>query len=160
MEIERFHDGSGPLDDDPLWPTAREIRVRVFVEEQSCPWDEEFDGFDPDARHLLGTVDGQPAATARWRVVDGVEHGEPMRFAKLERFAILPEFRGHGRGKALVSATLGDARDQGHRHFVLNAQVHLEGFYRGLGFEPTDHRFMEAGIPHVKMVRHEPVEAG
>lgn len=127
---------------------AESIRRRVFIEEQDCPEDEEFDGLDAESRHVLGWVGGEAVATARWREVPWP--GGPA--AKLERFAVLPEHRGRGHGRALVERLLADARAAGYAVFVLHAQAHLEPFYATFGFERRGARFVEAGIPHVRMV--------
>lgn len=135
---------------DADWEAVRAIREAVFVHEQACPPDEEWDDHDaPDARgravhHLLGTVAGEPAACARWRPVAG-------DVAKLERFAVLVPFRGDGRGRALVEAALAHARRAGYERFALNAQSHLVGFYASFGFESVGEPFWEAGIEHMKM---------
>ena len=137
------------------WQAARRIRQRVFVEEQACPPEEEWDGWDaPEARgrtchHLLGVEDGVPVAVARWRPV---QLGEE-RAAKLERFAVLPEARGRGLGRAIVEATIREAEAAGFSTLVLHAQAHLEAFYAAHGFERVGGGFEEAGIPHVRMVR-------
>jgi GNAT superfamily N-acetyltransferase len=70
------------------------IREKVFVGEQNVPADLEYDQNDRLAttRHYLARVDGQPAGAARWRpTANGV---------KLERFAVLAEFRNQGVGEA------------------------------------------------------------
>lgn len=133
------------------WQTVRAIRDAVFVREQACPPDEEWDAHDaPEARgrtvhHLLGTVGGAPAACARWRAV------EDGAVAKLERFAVLVPFRGGGRGREIVAAALAAAQTAGHARFMLYAQSHLDGFYGSFGFVPEGDLFWEAGIEHVKM---------
>jgi predicted GNAT family N-acyltransferase len=143
---ESFTVRRAELPDD--WPAVAAIRTRVFVEEQRCPPDEEFDRHEAVSRHFLGLAGGRPVAAARWREVS-----TPVGpAAKLERFAVLPGHRGRGRGAALVRHLLADAGAAGHRRFVLHAQAHLEDFYRRLGFTPTGERFEEAGIPHLKMV--------
>ncbi len=144
-----------PVETEAEWQAAQDIRRRVFVEEQACPPEEEWDAWDePEARgvtchHLLGLVDGRPVAVARWRPVE--LGGE--RAAKLERFAVLPEARGHGLGRTIIAATIRDAEAAGFETFVLHAQAHLEDLYAGFGFERTGSVFEEAGILHVKMVR-------
>lgn len=139
-----------PVENEVEWEQARAIRQRVFVEEQDCPPEEEWDAWDATSRHVLGTVDDTPVATARWRTVPY----DDLLAAKLERFAVLPAYRGQGYGRQLVRYVLQDARKAGFRHFVLHAQAHLEGFYASFGFEAVGERFIEAGIPHVKMVKH------
>jgi predicted GNAT family N-acyltransferase len=140
----------GPASSD-IWPAAKAIRQRVFVEEQACPPEEEWDEWDATATHLLAEVDGQPVATARFR---GYELGG-RPFAKLERFAVVPEHRGSGLGRWIVRATMEAARTAGFERFVLHAQAHLEAFYGGLGFRRVGDVFWEAGIEHVKMIRAE-----
>ncbi|WP_022836113.1 GNAT family N-acetyltransferase [Salisaeta longa] len=138
-----------PVRTDDDWEGARAVRRRVFIEAQDCPPAEEWDGHDAASRHLVGVQDGAVIATARWR---SVPHHEQI-VAKLERFAVLPAHRGHGYGRALVQATLDDARAAGFGTFLLHAQAHLEAFYASFGFRPTGRRFTEVGIPHVEMIR-------
>lgn len=134
------------------WPAAREIRRRVFVLEQSCPLDEEFDGRDPQCRHVLAGLEGKAVGTARWRPV--VDEGQVV--AKLERFAVLPQARGRGVGEALVAWVLEDARAAGFQRFLIHAQRRWADFYAALGFVAEGETFVEAGIPHVKMRREDP----
>lgn len=134
------------------WPAAREIRRRVFVVEQDCPLDEEFDGLDPRCRHVLAGMDGKAVGTARWRPV--VDEGRVA--AKLERFAVLPRARGKGVGEALVAWLLDDARTAGFHRFVVHAQTRLAEFYGAFGFRSEGEPFPEAGISHVKMRYEDP----
>ena len=56
------------------------IRAAVYLAEQDCPIEEEFDGNDLVAAHFIGFIGGEPAACLRVRFF-----GE---FAKLERLAV------------------------------------------------------------------------
>ncbi len=149
MNAGTFH--IHPVRNEEEWAHARAIRTRVFIEEQGCPPEEEWDGFDEVSRHFLGWVGLVPVATARWRVVPFSER----LVAKLERFAVLPEYRGRGYGRALVRYVMDDARRAGFSMLLIHAQAHLERFYESLGFRSTGHRFVEAGIPHVQMIWQE-----
>jgi len=140
-----------PVRSDDDWKAARDIRRRVFIEEQDCPPEEEWDGHDETSRHVLGRVDGTPVATARWRAMP---YDDEVT-AKLERFAVLPDYRGRGRGTELVETVLDDARRAGFGTFLVHAQAHLEDWYAELGFTSTGRQFEEVGIPHVEMVRRE-----
>ena len=131
------------------WREVKAIRTRVFIEEQECPPALEWDEHETTSRHMIGYVDDEPVAAARWRTV---WHDE-RAFAKLERFAVLPEHRGRGLGRRLVEEVMEDARLAGFDAYVLHAQKHLEAFYRSLGFEPVGEEFEEAGIRHVKMTK-------
>ena len=134
---------------DADWAAVRAVRERVFIEEQGCTPEEEWDAHDAaDVRgrtvhHLLATRDGAPVGAARWRAAGGA--------AKLERFAVVPEARGRGIAQDLVGRALADARAAGHRRFVLHAQTYVAGLYAAFGFEPEGGPFDEAGIEHVKM---------
>lgn len=141
-----------PVQSKSDWETARAIRKHVFIEEQECPPEEEWDGHDDTSRHVLGWVEGEAVATARWRTVP---HDEDI-VAKLERFAVLPEYRGEGYGTQLVQAVLEDARRAGFSTFVVHAQSHLEAWYEEFGFASTGRRFEEAGLPHVEMRKETP----
>jgi len=138
-----------PVQSDDEWAKARSIRRQVFIDEQDCSPDEEWDGHDDTSRHVLGWVEGEAVATARWRTVP---HDEEI-VAKLERFAVLPEYRGHGYGTQLVHAVLDDARRAGFDTFLVHAQSHLEDWYEDLGFRSTGRSFEEAALPHVEMLR-------
>lgn len=142
VHIRSFH-----LPDDG-WADAKAIRQLVFVEEQACPPDEEWDAWDATATHLLLTLNGQSAATARWRA-----DPEHQGAAKLERFAVVPDARGDGLGTRIVQATIADAERAGFSTQTIHAQSHLERFYERLGFVRTGAAFVEAGIPHVPMTR-------
>jgi len=140
-----------PVQSEADWQHARAIREQVFIDEQDCPPEEEWDGHDDTSRHVLGRVEETPVATARWRATS---HGDDI-VAKLERFAVLPDYRGEGRGTDLVQSVVDDARRAGFDTFLVHAQSHLQDWYERLGFESTGRTFEEAGIPHVEMVRDE-----
>lgn len=141
------------------WAEVVRIRTAVFIDEQACPPEDEWDDHDaPEARfstcrHFLGNVEDESAAVARWHpcIVDG----QPA--AKLERFAVLPQARGSGYGKAMVAHLLADARLCGYAQQVLHAQVYLENLYAKFGFVRVGDVFEEAGIPHVKMASMGPL---
>lgn len=123
------------------------IRRRVFVDEQNVPAEEEYDEFETTSLHFLARVDGVPAGTARWRrTSNGV---------KLERFAVLSEFRGQGVGKALVQTVLDSVFSQlpePVESIYMHAQLTAMPLYAGFGFVPTGPQFDECGIMHYKMV--------
>ncbi|MEX0599535.1 MAG: GNAT family N-acetyltransferase [Rhodothermales bacterium] len=131
------------------WREVKSIRTKVFIEEQECEPRQEWDEYETSSRQMIGLLGGKPVATARWRTV----WHEERRVAKLERFAVLKEYRGKGYGRSLVEQVMTDARMAGRRDFLIHAQQHLEDFYRSFGFETVGEPFEEAGIPHVKMVR-------
>lgn len=122
------------------------VRAIVFIEEQDCPFDEEFDGLDDAAIQILGEIDGEPVACGRIRRL------EPG-LAKLERLAVRRGQRGLGHGRSLLRTMIGIARAEGAMRLTLNAQMHALGFYEAEGFVAEGAVFDEVGIPHRKMNR-------
>lgn len=123
------------------------IRRKVFVDEQQVPAEEEYDEYEVSSQHFLARADGIPCGTARWRrTSNGI---------KMERFAVLEEYRSKGVGKALVSAVLNDIFSQQPEpieSIYLHAQVSAMPLYTSFGFIAVGPMFEEAGIKHYKMV--------
>lgn len=122
------------------------IRGAVFVAEQQVPVQEEWDERDACADHLLALDGGVPVGTVR--LVD-LGSGAGL----LGRLAVLPKGRGNGTGVALVRAVEERARERGLGAVELHAQTHALGFYARLGYTPHGEEFLDAGIPHLHMVR-------
>jgi predicted GNAT family N-acyltransferase len=127
---------------DPELQKAFEIRRKVFVDEQHCPPDLEYEN-DDNSTHFLAQYNGVPCGAARWRKT---ENG-----IKLERFAVLPDFRGKGIGTHLVKAVLDDIPATSGKVY-LNSQLSAMHFYIPLGFNPIGEQFEEAGIMHQQMI--------
>ncbi|WP_428329196.1 GNAT family N-acetyltransferase [Mucilaginibacter sp.] len=118
------------------------VRREVFVDEQNCPPELEWE-FEDESVHFLATVDGEPAGACRWRKTE--------KGYKLERFAVLQKFRGKGIGQALVKTVLEDLpADAGYVY--MHAQLQAIPLYEKFNFEKTGPQFEEAGILHYKMV--------
>lgn len=124
---------------------AYHIRYLVFVVEQGCPIQDEYDQYESVASHILVYDNENPIGTARWRVVDGV--------AKLERICVLEAHRKSGVGKLIVSALEERARKRGLKQSKLHGQKQAEGFYHRLSYVTNSEPFIEDGIPHVVMVK-------
>lgn len=122
------------------------IRRVVFIDEQAVPEELEMDDLDGEAIHLLATVDGRPAGTARLLLRDEV--------GKIGRVAVLADQRGTGLGAALIRAALEELRAvPGITTAKLGAQTHALGFYERLGFTAFGPVYDDAGIPHRDMTR-------
>ena len=124
------------------------IREVVFVQGQGVPAADECDQHDRQAttRHYLARVDGKPAGAARWRPTD--------KGVKLERFAVLDGFRGHGVGTALVRQVLADVQAEAPAaaQVYLHAQLQAIPLYERTGFQKVGEMFEECDIQHYKMV--------
>jgi len=122
------------------------VRRDVFVEEQDCPPELEWE-FEDVSHHFLATIDGEPAGAARWRKTD--------KGYKLERFAVLNKYRGFGIGKMLVRSVLDDLPADADCIY-LHAQVQVVSLYEKFGFKTEGDEFEEAGIRHFKMIKNNP----
>lgn len=122
-----------------------EIRREVFVEEQHVPADLEMDGQDEAARHFGVRADGDMIATCRVRLMGSA--------AKIERVAVLKDFRNKGVGLVLMRYLLNELHKQGDiQLFKLSSQSNAVPFYEKLGFKTRGGEYMDAGIPHYDMV--------
>ena len=125
---------------------AQEIRHEVFVIGQKVPAELEVDDFEKDAIHYLAFFNNNPVGAARWRITnEGV---------KLERFAVLGEYRGRGIGSAMVEKILSDIKrdpEAGNLEIYLHAQLDAISLYRKYGFVKYGNMFDEAGLMHYAM---------
>lgn len=109
---------------------AAVIRGAVFIGEQKCPYDEEFDGNDFTATHLIGYVGNEPAGCLRIRYFSD--------FAKLERLVVRKEFRSSGLARQLVSAGVEFCRTKGYTRMCTYAQKRLVKFWGKCSFSISD----------------------
>ncbi|MBB5436857.1 putative GNAT family N-acyltransferase [Pedobacter sp. AK017] len=119
------------------------IRKKVFVEEQNCPPELEWE-HEEESIHFLAEINGEACGACRWRKTD--------KGYKLERFAVLKEFRGKRIGQALVAAALADLPENAHYIYV-HSQLDAMRMYSRFGFMAEGEQFEEAGIQHFKMVK-------
>lgn len=121
----------------------RTIRETVFIHEQGVPVELEWDGLDSSCAHVLAWNDrGEAIGTARMQ-----------RNGTIGRMAVLKDWRGRGVGQALLQTLLDLAIKQGLARVSLSAQIHALGFYERAGFHLVGEPYMDAGIPHRKMVK-------
>jgi predicted GNAT family N-acyltransferase len=119
-------------------PALRALRTRVFVEEQSVPEDEEWDGLDPECTHAVAELPtGEAIGTGRLHPT-----------GKIGRMAVLAEWRGQWVGAAILRRLLNEAAQLGLETVYLHGQVPVLDFYARFGFVAEGPEFDEAGIPH------------
>jgi predicted GNAT family N-acyltransferase len=135
----RVRAGIGPAD----FPIITAIRRQVFVIEQGVATSVEPDNVDRAAHHALGLIGDRVVAVGRLHI-SGSE-------GQIAWVAVLPEFRRHGFGQAIMLHLLEIARASGVSVVLLNAQTHALRFYQRLGFETIGDRFLMGGIEHQMM---------
>ncbi len=135
-EVKRFS-----FNDAALAEQAFAIRRKVFVEEEGVDPGLEYD-HEEEAHHYLLLLNGKALATARWR--------ETEKGIKLERFAVLPEFRNRGLGAIILKEVIKDVVPLG-KTIYLHSQLRAVPFYERNGFVKEGAVFYEAGMGHYLM---------
>jgi predicted GNAT family N-acyltransferase len=119
------------------------VRDEVFVEEQNCPRDKEYDGFDPQALHLIIYVEEEPAVTGRiWYEDDCFRIG---------RLGVRKQYRGQKLGDLALRLLLFKTFSMGANKVEIHTQSYLAKFYEKFGFKAQGEQFIESDIPHIAM---------
>jgi predicted GNAT family N-acyltransferase len=124
---------------------ALALRHAVFVVEQRVPLEDELDGRDDEALHLVGVEDGAVVATCRL-----LHDGDTV---KLGRMAVAGRARRRGVASRLLAEAEARSRALGARRIALAAQTEALALYERAGYAARGERFLDAGIEHVMMDR-------
>lgn len=122
------------------------IRAAVYMSDQACPYEEEFDGNDLCSTHLIAMVGREPAACIRARFF--------ADFVKLERLAVRNEFRRSRIAFQMVQAGIELARKKGFRRIYGHAQDRLVDFWARFGAKPlgTGRKLVFSDFSYTEMV--------
>ena len=134
IEIVKWIDGLSQL---------KNIREKVFIQEQKVTPQLEWDGMDEKAIHFLVFNDKAAIGCARAIVIK--DH------MQLGRMAVLKEYRGQGIGSALIEKAMTTAKLNQLSAIYISAQCHAIDFYKKFGFEVTSDIYLDAEIPHRDM---------
>ncbi len=125
-----------------------QLRVDVFVVEQTCPYPE-LDGKDRmmGVQHLLGYQNDELVACARL-----IPQGISFPSASIGRVATKQSARGGGLGHKLLQQAVHECDRLWPKESIeIGAQEHLAPFYAQHGFVQTSEMYLEDDIPHVDM---------
>jgi predicted GNAT family N-acyltransferase len=134
IEIVKWIDGLSQL---------KNIREKVFIQEQKVTPQLEWDGMDENAMHFLAFKDEEAIGCARAVVI--------KNYMQLGRMAVLKEYRGQGIGSALLEKAIVTAKLNQLSAIYISAQCHAIDFYKKFGFEVTSDIYLDAEIPHRDM---------
>ena len=123
---------------------AFRVRHQVFVCEQKIPIEDEVDGADEAAIHVVASFEGEIVGAGRLVLM---ENG----LAKVGRMAVAKPFRRRGIGGRMLRLLEGEARSRGANICALHAQEYVKSFYAARGYCPHGEPFLEVDIPHVEM---------
>ena len=121
------------------------LRTQTFVVEKNVPQDIEFDGKDAQFLHFCLYDGVNLVACARVNI-----DGDKLRAG---RVAVKTELRGKGFGKLLFKHIEDYARKNKLNAIELGAIETAVDFYKKIGFETVGDYFMEAGWPHINMIK-------
>ena len=120
------------------------IRIKVFVDEQKVPMEEESDQYEKDCYHLILYKEKTAAATGRILPIDS----EKVKFG---RIAVIKEVRGMGLGKILIDEMEEKTKKLGYKDIILGSQVSAIPFYEKMGYTAYGDLFLDGGIDHRMM---------
>ncbi len=123
---------------------AISLRTEVFVREQGVSPEDEYDGRDDAALHLVA-LDGAEQVVGTCRLLADGDR------VKLGRMAITRERRGEGIAGLLLDAADREAVALGGGRIVLGAQLSAVGVYERAGYVARGEVFLDAGIEHMWM---------
>lgn len=123
---------------------ALAIRMDVFVKEQEVPKEMELEYEDECIHIVIYNDDAKAMGTVRLKPLEDL-------VMKIQRMAVLKEYRGQGVGRQLMLYAEKVARAMGATTLLLGAQVQAIPFYESLGFSICSDMYLDAGIEHKDM---------
>ncbi|MDR2465404.1 MAG: GNAT family N-acetyltransferase [Streptococcaceae bacterium] len=129
-----------------VYKDALSIRSAVFIHEQNIDPQLEIDEFEKVRIYFVLYIQKKPVGTLRL-----AEKSNSV--LKVERMAVLKEFRHLGLASQLLRAVEDYARLHSFTSIHLNAQHQVVKFYKKNGFHVSGDSFMEAEILHYPMVK-------
>jgi predicted GNAT family N-acyltransferase len=121
----------------------KNIREKVFIQEQKVTPELEWDGMDENAMHFLVFKDEEAIGCARAVVI--------KNYMQLGRMAVLKEYRGQGIGSALLEKAIVTAKLNQISSIHISAQFYAIDFYLKFGFKVMSDIYLDAEIPHRDM---------
>ena len=122
---------------------VRDIRESVFYDELGISKQELFDNNDESCDHFL-IFDGQ-------KVVGSVRMLSMEKIVKLERMAILKDFRTKNYGRNCILQLKEYYSEIGFSQIILDSIYSVREFYKKCGFIEEGDVFQRVGIDHIRM---------
>jgi|TARA_B100001540_G_scaffold193362_1_gene170411 predicted GNAT family N-acyltransferase len=119
------------------------IRKKVFSDEMNIPKSKLFDEHDETCDHYI-LFDGKKS-------VGSIRFLKIKKEIKLERMAILAEFRGKNYGKSAILQLIEYYHMMGNSKMILDSIFSVRDFYKKCGFIEEGEIFQRVGIDHIRM---------
>ncbi len=122
-----------------------QVRVKVFVMEQNCVY-QEIDDKDQHAYHVF--LKDDRGIKAYLRVID-----KGVSFEEIAIGRVLTLERGCGLGNRILFEGIKVAKETMNADRIkIEAQSYAKEFYEKVGFKQVSEEFLEDGIPHIQMI--------
>lgn len=124
-----------------------QIRTLVFVIEQGVPCIREVDEFENSSISFIVKYEDSTVGTVRWRMYNN-------HTAKIERMAIIKQYRNKGIGKKIIRSVIEDIQKNPDINAVkVSSQSSAISFYNNFGFVIDGKEYLDGGnIPHNDMI--------
>jgi len=122
------------------------LRIEIFIFEQKCPIEEEFDNYDNPASESIQFIveeNGKCVGTAR--IVNYKDK------TKIERVCIIKNKRKLNIGSQLMNHMHNYLKKNDTNIVEISAQITAINFYKNLGYVEEGTQYIEVGINHIKM---------
>ena len=114
---------------------AYSVRVEGMNRQHHIPLRDEFDEHDCDGtKYIVLLDDGYPVATCRF-YENASASGQANLTVTLGRVVVLPEYRGLGLGKKVVTEAENWAKELGYQKINIDSRVEAIHFYEKLGYQ-------------------------
>lgn len=121
----------------------RNIRKNVFADELRISESELFDEYDETCDHFVIFDEKNIVGAVRFVLLE--------KNIKLERMAILSEFRTKNYGKNTIIQLKEYYHARGYTKIILDSIYSVNGFYKKCGFLEEGGIFQRVGIDHIRM---------
>jgi ElaA protein len=142
------------LSNEELYEILR-LRSTVFVVEQNCVY-QDMDRLDYESMHLFAIDSDDRKIAAYCRLLKkGLSYESHCSIGRVITHA---DVRATGLGKILMSEAIQKCSSLfPDEPIKISAQCYLLRFYKSFGFAETGDIYLEDGIPHIAMIRHNSV---
>lgn len=126
------------------------IRFDVFVMEQKITCEYDIDEIDKISHHVMAINDNGEMVSYCRIINEGIVYDE----SSIGRVVTLKKHRNKGIGYNVIKKALDFIKENlKYKNVKLSSQEHAIGFYEKLGFKVCSEVYLDANIPHVKMIK-------
>ncbi|CAI3660956.1 GNAT family N-acetyltransferase [Clostridium neonatale] len=128
------------------------LRNEIFIVEQSCPY-MDCDGKDEESYHLFAE-DGKDIIAYLRMVKKGIIYDDTA----IGRVCVNKKYRKNNLGREMLLRAISFIDNElNEKKIKIQAQSYLRDFYKSLGFKEISDNYLEDGILHIDMIRHNKV---